>query len=597
MQAPESRKRKSEKALKRVRPKAARRIPKYAVYCFITVIILMNLLFRYPVGITHEVGADTTFIDSLASSLSEEGRAKWVLNPMSLFGLYALSYPSGVPFLLSEFSQMSGVSIEGTIFFFGIFLGIIGTLGAFLVSRELFRNDYYALIVALLFSLAPFFLKDTTWVGSARGSVVALIPITLWLLVRATRSSDSRFFVLSIPVFVVACSLHRMGFLMVFFFISYFFISSIHRVTQRIRFALVNYERVFRVFGTILALSGFLFVFYVQILFPGYGGFNIVEVYGRGTFFEGTDYGTMLLNMGVNFVGKVGLVIPIALLGILLYVWKRPKRIDEKFVLVVILLLVPFLSLRDYISEFLILFFVLMAAFTLVYLQRRSIRWSWLFVILVAVFLVMSLSFSWVMKDYWRGKYLSDTAISESTYDTAMYVETYCDGVLLTNFGLMAGRISAMTDSPTLPLGGASTHWHGPQQIIFGALEYPNLLFIPLSDLQTRRLNYDEVTFTTDEVFVPTNAPNALVDWERILRSTPYMTGEEHTNLSPDREDVLRLQTKYDIHYVTIGKINRYQFLSYGWRSSVFLQSIQLASTHARYRIYESSEETMWFYR
>ncbi|MCK4949694.1 MAG: hypothetical protein KAS60_06385 [Thermoplasmata archaeon] len=586
MQAPESTERKSEKARKKqARPKTVRRMPKYGVYCFIIVLILMNLLFRYPVEITHEVGADTTFIDSLASSLSNEGYAKWVLNPTSLFGLYALSYPSGVPFLLSEFSQMSGVSIEGTIFFFGIVLGIIGALGAFLVSRELFQNEAFAFLVALLFSLAPFFLKDTTWVGSARGSVVALIPIVLWLLIRATKSHDSRFFALSIAIFLVACSLHRMGFLMVFFFISFFFVSSIHKVTQRIRFALVNYERLFRVFGTVLALSGFLFVFYVQILFPGYGGFNIVEVYGRGAFFEGTDHGTVLLNMGVNFVGKVGLAIPIALVGLLLYVWKRPKRIDEKFVLVVILLLVPFLSLRDYISEFLILFFVLMAVFTLVYVQKRNVRWSRVLIVSAVVFLVISVAFSWVMKDYWRDKYVSDTPISESTFDTAMYVETYGDGILLTNFGLMAGRISAMTDSPTLPLGGASTHWHGPQQLIFQTSTSPNLLFFPLNELQTRRLNYDEVTFTTDEVFVPKNAPNALVEWETILRSAPDTTEAEN------------VATKYDIHYVTVSKIDRYRFLSWGWRPSVFLRDIQLPSAGARYKIYENSEETMWFYR
>jgi len=586
MQTPESSERKSEKARKRyVRPMTVRRMPKYSVCCFIIMIILMNLLFRYPVENTHEVGADTTFIDSLASSLSDEGYAKWVLNPTSLFGLYALSYPSGVPFLLAEFSQMSGVSIEGAILLLGIVLGIIGALGAFLVSRELFRNDIFALLVALLFSLAPFFLKDTTWVGSARGSVVALIPIVLWLLIRATKSRDSRFFALSIAIFLVACSLHRMGFLMVFFFISFFFVSSIHRVTQRIRFALVKHERLFRVFGTILALSGFLFVLYVQVLFPGYGGFNIVEVYGRGAFFQGTDYGTMLLNMGVNFVGKVGLAIPIALLGIALFVWKRPKRIDEKFVLVVILLLVPFLSLRDYISEFLILFFVLMAVFTLVYVQKRNVRWSRVLIVSVVFFLVISLAFSWVMKDYWRDKYVSDTPISESTFDTAMYVETYGDGTLLTNFGLMAGRISAMTDGPTLPLGGASTHWHGPQQLVFRTSTSPNLLFFPLSELQTKRLNYDEVTFTTDEIFVPVNTPNALVDWETLLRSVPDST---------EAED---MAAKYQIHYVAINKTNRYEFLSYGWRPSVFLRDIQFSTAGARYKVYESTEETIWFYR
>ncbi len=559
--------------------------PKKAIYCLLAVLVILNMIYRYPLDTTHETGADTTFIHTLAGSLIEEGYAKWVLNPTSLFGLFALSYPSGVPFILAEFSELSGVSIEGTILILGMALGVIGALGTFLVARELFRNDLFAFVAGVLLSLAPFFLKDTTWVGSARGSVVALVPIILWLLIRSTKRTDSRYFILSVLVFVMACSLHRMGFLIVFFFISYFFISSIHKITQKIRFAFANYERLFRAFGTVAALSGFFLLFYVQILFPGYGGFNIVEVYGRGTFFEGTDFLTMLLNMGVNFIGKVGIVIPLAILGLVLYVWKRPKAIEDKFVLVVILLLVPFLSLRDYISEFLILFFVLVFVFILVYAETRRIRWRRGLKVATILVLAVSLSFSWVMKDYWRDKYASDAQISEATFDTAVYSSVRCEGTLLSNFGLTAGGISAVSNGPVLPLGGASTHWRSPQQLIFGTSKSSNLLFFPLSDLQTRRLNYDEVTFTTDEVFVPTNTPNAQFHWETILAH------------SLDNEEATSVAEKYEIRYIVITKTYPYYYMSYGRRNSVFLQQIQLGPNEARYKVFENTEESLWFYR
>ncbi|MCW4026861.1 MAG: glycosyltransferase family 39 protein, partial [Candidatus Bathyarchaeota archaeon] len=369
------------------------KMPRGTVYCLVLVLVLLNIVYRYPLQMTHEAGADTTFIHTLASSVANEGSARWVLNPASLFGLYALSYPSGVPFLLAEFSDLSGLSIEGSILVFGMVMGIIGSLGAFLVSRDLFRRNSYAFLAAFLFSLAPFFLKDTTWVGSSRGAVVALIPILLWLLMRATRFERSKYFMFSIVIFLLAISLHRMGFLIVFFFISFFFISSIHKITQKIRFALVRYELLFRTIASVTALSGFFLIFYVQILFPGYGGFNIVDVYGRGTFFEGSDFLTMVLNMAVNFVGKVGILIPLSIVGLGLYVWKRPKMIDEKFVLVITLLLIPFLSLRDYISEFLILFFVFTGIFVFAHSQSRWKSRRKMITVGVILFLVVSLAF------------------------------------------------------------------------------------------------------------------------------------------------------------------------------------------------------------
>ncbi|MEE9115998.1 MAG: hypothetical protein V3U09_03790, partial [Thermoplasmata archaeon] len=155
----------------------SRILSKKTTYCFLAVLVLVNLIYRYPIGITHEVGADTTFIHSLANSLSQEGYAKWVLNPLSFFGLYALSYPSAAPFLISMISEMAGMSIEFTILILGTFFGVIGSVSSFLVAREIIKDERYAFIVALLFSLAPLFLKDTTWVGSSRGFVVAFLPV------------------------------------------------------------------------------------------------------------------------------------------------------------------------------------------------------------------------------------------------------------------------------------------------------------------------------------------------------------------------------------------------------------------------------------
>src|SRR3989442_13756621 len=62
--------------------------------------------------------------------------------------------------------------------------------------------------------------------------------------------------------------------------------------------------------------------------------------------------------MGFSLAGKIGPLIPFAALGLVAYTWHRPKEAVDKFVLTAVLLFLPLLPLRDYIAEFLFLFFV-----------------------------------------------------------------------------------------------------------------------------------------------------------------------------------------------------------------------------------------------
>jgi len=561
----------------------SRILSRKTTYCFLAVLILVNLIYRYPIGITHEVGADTTFIHSLANSLSQEGYAKWILNPLSFFGLYALSYPSAAPFLISMISEMAGMSIEFTILILGTFFGVIGSVSSFLVAREIIKDERYAFIVALLFSLAPFFLKDTTWVGSSRGFVVAFLPIIVLLLLKRLRSGDSRYLVLAIVAFVFICSMHRMGFLGVFLFIAFGFIPSLHRITQRIRFALVKYEKVFRIMAVLVALLGFFLLFYVQILFPGYGGFDIREEYRLGTFFEGESVPVLLLNMGVNFTGKVGLLAPLTIIGLVMYTWKRPKEVHQKYILMLVFILIPFLSLRDYISEFMILFFVFLIAFAMVYSPAFLRRGGKTLGILAILLLLVSAAFSWEMKDYWRDKYRTDDQIPEDTFDASIYIKSRTTGLIAANDGLMVGSVVAVSGRSALPLGGASTHWYSAQQLIFGTESDENLLFFPPEDLQVRRLNYDEITFNTDEIITATNAPNALIHWEAIFYNIPSSTiVDEKTE-------------QYSIHYVLVLKATPNHFFSYILRPSPMLVGMQNGD-FARYSVFENGDHTLWFY-
>src|SRR6266705_4991649 len=93
-------------------------LPRRVVYSLLATMALINLVFRYPLDASHELGADTTFVHSLADSIIVGGHAAWILHPFSYFGLYALSYPSAMPFLFAGASEVSGAPIElGTLAF------------------------------------------------------------------------------------------------------------------------------------------------------------------------------------------------------------------------------------------------------------------------------------------------------------------------------------------------------------------------------------------------------------------------------------------------------------------------------------------------
>src|SRR2546426_11412396 len=136
------------------------RFPRKVAYSLLLALVVATIVMRYPIGFSHELGSDTTFIHSLAGSLISEGRAVWILHPSSYFGLYALSYPSAMPFWLGSISLIAGVPIEEAILLSGFVFGIAGALGAFLAARAAKSDDRFAFFVALLFSTAPFFLKD-----------------------------------------------------------------------------------------------------------------------------------------------------------------------------------------------------------------------------------------------------------------------------------------------------------------------------------------------------------------------------------------------------------------------------------------------------
>ena len=540
-------------------------------YCLLATVVLVAIFFRYPLGIEHEMGSDTTFIHSLANSLAVNAYAPWILHPLSYFGLYALSYPSAMPFLFASLSLTGGIPIEASILVMGFVFAVIGALGAFAASRAAKDDDRLAMAVALLFSIAPFYTKDTTWVGSSRGFVTALVPIVFFLLLRHLRTRDVRYLALCFVVVLMMGAIHRMGFLALIVLVAYAFAAPFHRITQKLRFVLLRYESPFRLVSVAASISGFFALFYLQVLFPGAGGADLVSQYGTGALFQGTSFIVLVANMMVSLAGKVGILTPLVVFGLVRLTWDRPKEAKDKFLLVTVLVMIPLLSLRDYISEFLTYVFVLLLVLALLGRWRIVLRKRAAATVVVGLLLGSSVAFSWVMKDYWRDRYYTDQPIPSQLYTTSVFLLRESDGTILSNEGLSQGRITAITGRAALPVGGASIHWFSPQQLTFG--------FVDGSRLSVRGVPITSISFDTDSIFVPLGIPNAKDDYEAIF----------YGHLSD--ASTVRLVQLYGVQYLFIDKPHPTQFQSYIWRDSAFLKDAR----QELYKVYDSTSYSVWF--
>lgn len=105
------------------------------------VLIILSIIIRIPIT-SNEVGNDSFLVHGEANSISTYGKAIWVIHPLSFIGIYPLSVPSTVPFLLSGISQTVNLEMAQVILIYSILLGIIGIFTMYILALEL-KNDTF----------------------------------------------------------------------------------------------------------------------------------------------------------------------------------------------------------------------------------------------------------------------------------------------------------------------------------------------------------------------------------------------------------------------------------------------------------------------
>ena len=279
-------------------------------YALMGLLAMANIAFRYPTT-PHEIGADSFHLHMIANSVSHYGYATWIVHPFSFFGLTPETVPTAYPYILSGFSQLSGLDMEWTILVFSIFIGLMGTFNCYLMAKEIKNDDVFIFIVVFAFSLSPVFLSYTIWMVTGRNLFLALFPLFVWSVLRNRNLAkiEYKYIAISIILFIILFSIHRIAMLSTFFIMAFVLSLLIYKKLSKV--SLPNKSWII---APALWIGIFIFFLVAQLLNWGtYEDLNVGYMYKVGYLFKGGEIFDRLMNMSIDYGGKYG---PLFIFGI-----------------------------------------------------------------------------------------------------------------------------------------------------------------------------------------------------------------------------------------------------------------------------------------
>lgn len=538
------------------------KLPTRSVACFLGAIAFLSVLLRYPTT-EHEIGVDSFFIHNLATIITTQGQARWLMDPLSLFGLYPMSYPSADPFLLAAFAQMVGVSVETAILFISLALGVFGVFVSFVMAREFYNDNLFGVSVAFLYALAPRFLDFTLWTSSSRGLFMLLLPGFVWSIIRVMRDPKPKNVgMLTAILFLLGVTHHLTALLLAVLGAG---IASVALLTilrvLRLNLPRATLAQPFRKVSPYVALGAFATVASAVVASAG-----VLPQYAQGELASGSSLGVELFNLGVSLMRSVGLSLILSVPGLVILVHRKNKGFSESLVLLSFLGLTPTLFLRAYTGFYILPFVTLLAGLAVVRLaavQRRRIR----VILLAAAFSTAGILSAGIL----RYEVAHSPIMSLDTYSAAVYVRGMTPGqVVLSNDGLRGVQVASTAGCAYLPVGGASTLFQSPELLAYRFFG-PGEVIASLS-----RVSLGDISLDSDSPFFSSSI-QAERDWVSIMQSS---YGAQ-----------IDLMTRYHpTLYLETGTRNA-SFFAYGSTyDSTFARTMYLNA----YKIYDDGSQSIW---
>jgi hypothetical protein len=536
------------------------------VFTLLSCMGFVSLAMRYPES--HEIGIDSFAIHTLAQSILSEGRAPWVLSPISYFGWFPASYPAAGPFALASLAALSAIPVEGAILLSSMVLGLVGILTSFVMARE-FRNDArFSLCVAFFYAFAPRFLAFNLWQASTRNFFMALLPLFIWALLRFYRERKPQDLVLIGTSLLTLAAAHRLAAITVLMAIAFLFaivLVIVLRIVRRMRPGIVlRISHIGITRWMALAASLGMGVTFLAAT-------NVLSQYKVGELASGATLPIEVLNLGISITRSVGLAAPLALIGLIYSPWLRGPGLREIFATVGLITLVPTLLLRDYTGFYILPFLAVFAAYGLLGVSRRLGKHPRFLRSAYAMTIVAVVALSGGVLSY---EVAHTPPLSPATYDLGLYSSRAAMGnSVVCNELLLCSRLAAIGKVRVIPTAIGSSGYPSPEVLIFryytGDDILQRIVRVPIEDLS---INLD--AFWTVEGINPSG------DYISIVQSPvdgipPALTARYRPSL------YLETSAGFGLFYDEIGLPH----------PSLLANSIHQSS----YAVYRDGVETLWW--
>lgn len=333
---------------------------KYAMLVFL---VIINIVLRLPIT-PHGHQNDSFHIQAYANFISTNGYADWILKPLSFFGWYPCSYPSGEPFFISSFFQCTGIEMEGLIWLVATFIGALGVFASYLMAKELKEDFLFAFSVAFVYSLSREYIDWTSWNVSSRGLFMAILPLLIWSLIRCYNKKGDRlkYLLMAIGLLTILATIHRMILFTLLIIITFCTTTFLHVVGKKIEIPQITPK-----VGIIL----FFALFIPLLLLPStpLGLYHDIEEFEAGHeygyFFHGSGPLPIFLNVSAEYAVAIGIFTLLAPIGLIVLLLKKQKTFSDVFLLALILFFAPFLADPIYMKFFVLFIFSLLIGFGL----------------------------------------------------------------------------------------------------------------------------------------------------------------------------------------------------------------------------------------
>jgi len=321
------------------------KLPKNVVYLLLSCFVALAITIR--TAYTPQSGGDTWPIFIRSMVISESGAATWVLSPLSFFGWYPYSYPSGEPILLSAVSQTAGISMETAVLMSATLFGVFGVFSIHLLVRMIRKNDFFAIISSFVFSGFFFVVTLTNNRAQTRGLFIMFYPLVIFFLIRLYVTPKKRLqtFALFLVSMIALASIHRMFVIfIVTVTIPFVFLIGFNLLRSKVNIRLSPR-------GTsIVLLSSLIFLFAVQVF-----GLGIVKLATTGyrAILPGDNPLSLTFNLGASYGIFYGIAAVAAPLGIFSLVMTRAKRsFGEKLLIAITMFSILFILDVQYFLSF-----------------------------------------------------------------------------------------------------------------------------------------------------------------------------------------------------------------------------------------------------